>query len=91
MIDKAIKGNYYWTHRGSHRRYFPGAEVIKVFAKTGGKEFPLCADVIVCKDGTEHQSKMAHPTSTGSLFETYEAAVEYGELQKRLSERNKNV
>jgi hypothetical protein len=81
MIDKAIKGNYYWTHRGSHRRYFPGAEVIKVFAKTGGKEFPLC---------TERQGEMAHPTSTGSLFETYEAAVEYGELQKRLSEENKN-
>lgn len=89
MIDKAIKGNYYWTHRGSHRRYFPGAEVIKVFAKTGGKEFPLCDEVRVYEDGSEHQADMAHPTSTGSLFETYEAAVEYSELQKRLSERSK--
>ena len=76
-IKHAVKGNYYWTRRLSHRGYFPDEPIIKVWAKTGGKEFPLCDEVLINSDGTERASGWAHPTSTHCLFETEQAAIEY--------------
>ena len=76
-IKQATKGSYYWTRRLSHRGYFPDQPIIKVFAKTGGKQFPLCDEVLVKADGTEQLSDWAHPTSTHCLFETEQDAIEY--------------
>lgn len=77
MIKQAIKGNYYWTRRLSHRGIFPDQPIIKVFAKTGGKNFPLCDEVYISDDGTERRMDWAHPTSVHVLFENEQDAVEY--------------
>ena len=77
MIKQAVKGNYYWTRRLSHRGYFPDQPIVKVFAKTGGKEFPLCDEMIPNADGSERRLGHAHPTSTLCLFETEQAAIAY--------------
>ena len=76
-IKQAIKGNYYWTRRLSHRGYFPDQPIIKVFAKTGGKKFTLCDEVITNPDGSERLWGWAHPTCTHCLFETEQDAIEY--------------
>jgi hypothetical protein len=74
-IKQAVKGNYYWTRRLSHRGYFPGEPVVKVFAKTGGKQFPLVQE---CRQYSGRESLMpAHPTSTHCLFATEQDAIEY--------------
>lgn len=77
MIKQAVKGNYYWTRRLSHRGNFDGQPIVKVYAKTGGKMFPNCAEVWIDEDGTEGRFKYGHPTSTHVLFETEQDAIAY--------------
>lgn len=77
MIKQAIKGNHYYTRRLSHRGSFPDQPIIKVYAKTGGKNFPLCDEIWINADGTERRMGWAHPFSVHVLFETEQAAAEY--------------
>ena len=77
MIKQAIKGNYYWTRRLSHRGSFPDQPIIKVIAKTGGKSFPLCDEIRVNADGSERRMDWAHPTSVHVLFEKELDAIRY--------------
>jgi len=74
-IKQAIKGNYYWTRRLSYAGYIPGEPITKVFAKSGGKQFPLVQECWQHDDGTESLMP-AHPTSTHCLFATEQDAIE---------------
>lgn len=79
MIQQAKKGNYYFTQRGAHRGYIAGLArpIVKVFAMTGGKEFPRCDEVYVDVDGTERRWNQGHLVSTHLLFETEQEAIEW--------------